>query len=85
MYSSARPGAQSREVGRQSPLLPILLPACGRRGPRGGGLVKGYGARKGSRWYAVIYEGIDSLHRSKLLPTVSRAAGPTWSPRQQPS
>jgi hypothetical protein len=43
-------------------LLPILLPGFptvgnpGRRRTR-----KGYGARKGNRWYAVIYEGLDPV------------------------
>ena len=45
-------------------LLPILLPA-----PHGAArkehAMKGYVARKGNRWYAVIYEGIDPMTGSE--------------------
>ncbi len=48
-------------AGAPATLLPILLSVCDGRGPRGGVVMKGYVARKGNRWYAVVYEGVDPV------------------------
>jgi hypothetical protein len=42
-------------------LLPILLPGGDRRRPERRTAMKGYVARKGNRFYAVIYEGTDPI------------------------
>jgi hypothetical protein len=44
---------------RDVALLPILLPGSDRRRPARRTAMKGYIARKGNRWYAVIYEGTE--------------------------
>jgi integrase len=39
----------------------MLLPGFEGRNPRKENLMKGYVARKGDRWYAVVYEGLDPV------------------------
>jgi hypothetical protein len=46
---------------KPTPLLPILLPGFERRNPRKENLMRGYVVRKGDRWYAVVYEGLDPV------------------------
>ena len=49
------------QPGMDDVLLPILLPCFRRSDPRKENLMRGYVARKGDRWYAVAYEGLDSV------------------------
>jgi hypothetical protein len=49
--------SQTDSVADSVVLLPILLPGSESRSPERKTIMKGYVAKKGDRWYAVIYEG----------------------------